>query len=50
MKFLEDVVMQVVNAKFLSNPQPYPSGVSQGQIIPQWDPNKALGPAIFLVF
>lgn len=45
----DDVVTQVVKAKFLSKPQPYPSGVSQGQIKPQWDPKRALGPAIFLV-
>lgn len=50
LKFLEEVVMHVVRAKFLTKPHPYPSGVSQGQIIPQWLPSRALGPAIFLVF
>lgn len=50
LNFLHEVVMQVVMAKFFTSPQPYPSGVSHGQIIPQWLPNNALGPAIFLVF
>jgi len=34
-KFLQEVVIHVVKARFFTKPHPYPSGVSQGQIMPQ---------------
>lgn len=47
---LQEVVMHVVSARFFTSPQPSPSGVSQGHIIPQCEPSRARGPAIFRVF
>lgn len=44
------VVTCVVRAKFLTRPQDSPSGVSDGQSIPQWEGYKALGPEILRVF
>ena len=44
------VVTCVVSAKFLTRPQDSPSGVSDGQSMPQWEGCKALGPEILRVF
>ena len=44
------VVTCVVRARFFTNPQDSPSGVSEGQSTPQWDGCSARGPLIFLVF
>ena len=44
------VVTWASKARFFTKPQDSPSGVSEGQIIPQWEGWSALGPDIFLVF
>jgi hypothetical protein len=44
------VVICVISAKFLTNPQASPSGVSLGHNIPHWLGCKARGPLTFLVF
>lgn len=44
------VVICVISAKFFTNPQASPSGVSLGQSIPHWLGCSALGPLTFLVF
>ena len=44
------VVTCVVRAKFFTRPQDSPSGVSDGQSMPQWEGCRARGPLIFLVF
>ena len=44
------VVMCVINARFFTNPQASPSGVSLGQSIPHWLGCNARGPLTFLVF
>ena len=46
----ESVVTWVVRAKCFTKPQLAPSGVSEGQITPQWEGYSALGPLIFLSF
>ena len=44
------VVICVIRARFLTRPQASPSGVSDGQSIPNCEGCKARGPATFLVF